>query len=195
MNAVDISNGALIRVGAEMINSLSEEKKEANICDNRLPFGTDLILRKHPWSCVRKRVELAQLAETPAHGYDYFFELPSDWLRLVSLNNDPDLDYHIEGHKIATDSSTLDLVYCYRPDNYGSLDAEVINVLIHWLAWDIAYALTQSNTLSKRMKEEYDMALREAKSTNAKENPSLVLDTRLWAESSIVPVVPIPLAV
>lgn len=63
-----------------------------------------------------KRVELSRLGTTPAWGYQYYYGLPTDFLRVAEISasgvpNDPLVDYEIEDGGLATDSDKVYLKY------------------------------------------------------------------------------------
>ena len=60
-SVVDICNGALNQLGASTILSLTEDSKNARLCNARYTQVRDSLFRSHPWNCLVKRVELAKL--------------------------------------------------------------------------------------------------------------------------------------
>jgi hypothetical protein len=56
---VDICNGSLNQLGATTILSLTEDSKNARLCNSRYTQVRDAVFRSHPWNCLQKRVELA----------------------------------------------------------------------------------------------------------------------------------------
>ena len=68
-SVVDICNGALNQLGATTILSLTEDSKNARLCNSRYTQVRDSLFRSHPWNCLQKRVELAADTDTPAWGF------------------------------------------------------------------------------------------------------------------------------
>ena len=95
-STVDICNGALNQLGATTILSLTEDSKNARLCNSRYTQVRDAVFRSHPWNCLQKRVELAQSTTTPPWGYKFKFDLPGDCLRLLRIL-DFDSNYQVEG--------------------------------------------------------------------------------------------------
>ena len=58
-SVVDICNGALNQLGATTILSLTEDSKNARLCNQRFTQVRDAVFRSHPWNCLQKRQELA----------------------------------------------------------------------------------------------------------------------------------------
>ena len=67
---VDLCNMALIRLGATRITSIDDDSKQALLCKQYYEQTRDEVLYDHEWNCAIVRASLAQLAETPAFGYD-----------------------------------------------------------------------------------------------------------------------------
>ena len=59
-SVVDICNGALNQLGASTILTLTEDSKNARLCNARYTQVRDSLFRSHLWNCLTKRVELAK---------------------------------------------------------------------------------------------------------------------------------------
>jgi hypothetical protein len=46
----------------------------------------DEVLQAAPWNCARKRKALPQLEETPAWGFDYYYQLPADYVNMQEID-------------------------------------------------------------------------------------------------------------
>lgn len=181
---VDIANSALVKVGSEPIMDLNEDKKSARLCKNRIYQCLKIVLRMHPWNCVTERVELAPLATTPEHTFDYEHQLPSDCLRVISINPINEDDYRIENGKISTDTQTVELTYIKDPgEELGRLDVLCAEAVACYLAWDICFPLTESRALKNDIWNDFDKILKRAKSIDAKEDPYLEVEAELFIES------------
>ena len=78
---VEISNLALSRIGAsQMIDSLGERSKEAEMLSLHLPVCRRTVLREFPWNFASKRVALALLKEMPQGRWRFQYALPADCL-------------------------------------------------------------------------------------------------------------------
>ena len=88
---VGIVNIALQRIkNTKRISDLGEGTKEANAADDIYDEMRDLLLDLHTWNFATKRVKLGRLSSTPAFGWDYEYELPADFIRVVSAHNNSD---------------------------------------------------------------------------------------------------------
>ena len=167
-SVVDICNGALNQLGASTILSLTEDSKNARLCNARYTQVRDAVFRSHPWNCLQKRVQLAADTDTPAWGFTKQYTLPSDCLRVLSIL-DYDSDYKIEGRKILANHATVKIQYVARiedPNQYDELLRETISAA---LAADIAYAITSSNPTASNMYTLFQDKLREARFVDATE--------------------------
>ena len=167
-SVVDICNGALNQLGASTILSLTEDSKNARLCNARYTQVRDSIFRSHPWNCLQKRVQLPADTDTPAWGFSYQYTLPSDCLRVLRIL-DYDSDYKVEGRKIVTNNSSMKILYVARitdPNEYDELLRETLSAA---LAADIAYAVTSSNPLTQNMYNLLKDKLREARFVDATE--------------------------
>jgi len=172
-SVVDICNGALNQLGASTILSLTEDSKNARLCNARYTQVRDSVFRSHPWNCLQKRVQLPADTATPAWGFSYQYTLPSDCLRVLRIL-DYDSDYKVEGRKIVTNNSSMKLLYVARitdPNEYDELLRETLSAA---LAADIAYAVTSSNPLTQNMYNLFKDKLKEARFVDATEGQNTI---------------------
>ena len=167
-SVVDICNGALNQLGASTILSLTEDSKNARLCNARFTQVRDSIFRSHHWNCLQKRVQLAADTATPAWGFTKQYTLPADCLRLLTIL-DYDSDYKVEGRKILTDNSSLKILYIGRIEDPNEYDELLRETLSAALAADIAYAITSSNPLTANMYNLLRDKLREARFVDSTE--------------------------
>jgi len=167
-SVVDICNGALNQLGATTILSLTEDSKNARLCNARYTQVRDGIFRSHPWNCLQVRTSLAKDATAPAWGFTAQFTLPADCLRLLYII-DYDLNYKVEGRKILSNTSTMKILYISRvtdPNQYDELLRETLSAA---LAADISYGITSSNPVSEKMNTLFQDKLRDARFVDATE--------------------------
>ena len=67
-SVVDICNGALNQLGASTILTLTEDSKNARLCNARYTQVRDSVFRSHPWNCLQKRIQLAVDTVNPKWG-------------------------------------------------------------------------------------------------------------------------------
>ena len=179
-SVVNMCNSALNLLGASTISALTDDTKNARLCNQRYEPVRNRVFRSHAWNCLHKRVQLAQNSTAPEVEYSYAYALPSDCLRVLKIHNGTTdsiataLDYKLESRNIVSDEGTIYLIYIALdtdPNNYDSYLRESIS---HQLAADLCYAITNNATLAKNYMARADERLREARFVDATEN---ALDT------------------
>ena len=174
-STVDICNGALNQLGATTILSLTEDSKNARLCNSRYTQVRDALFRTHPWNCLQTRLELAASSDSPAWGFTYAYTLPTNCLRLLRVL-DYDSNYKVEGRKILSNASTMKILYISRvtdPNEYDELLRETLSAA---LGADIAYAVTSNNTTSQNMILSYQEKLRDARFVDSTEGQNVDQD-------------------
>jgi len=174
-SVVDICNGALNQLGASTILSLTEDSKNARLCNSRYTQVRDALFRTHPWNCLQARLELAASTDSPAWGFTYAYTLPANCLRLLRVL-DYDSNYKVEGRKILSNASTMKILYISRitdPNEYDELLRETLSAA---LGADIAYAVTSNNTTSQNMILSYQEKLKDARFVDSTEGQNVEHD-------------------
>jgi len=171
----DICNSALQRVGAATILNITDNSREARACAVAYDSNRRSELRKRTWNFAKKRALLAPDATAPAFGYKYSFSLPADCVRVMLPDNDPCLDWSVEGRKILTNldqspylgsgaqpaatGPALYLTYVADITDCTQFDPNFYDVLCLSLAIDICEPLTQSNQKKQILNAEYKEAV------------------------------------
>ena len=174
-SVVDICNGSLNQLGATTILSLTEDSKNARLCNSRYTQVRDALFRTHPWNCLQKRIELAADTTAPAWGFTNAFTLPSDCLRLLRIL-DYDSNYKVEGRKILSNTSGMKILYVARitdPNQYDELLRETISAS---LGADIAFGITSNNQTAQNMYSLFQDKLRDARFVDSTEGQNVEQD-------------------
>ena len=167
-SVVEICNSALNQLGASTILSLTENSKNGRLCNSRYETVKDSVLRAHPWNSAIKRQALAADTATPAWGFTKQYTLPSDCLRVLTIQN-YESNYKIEGRKILTNDDNVKLIYVARITDPNEMDVLLRETISAALASDLAYAITANATLQQRMADKYQDKLSEARHADASE--------------------------
>ena len=167
-SVVQICNSALNQLGAASITSLTDNSKNARLCNERYATVRDAVFRSHPWNSLIKRQQLAQDTATPAYGFNFQFTLPSDCLRLLNLDA-YNSDHKVEGRKILCNESAIKISYVSQVTDPNEMDVLLRETISAGLAADIAYAITANLQVGKLMQEKYEYKLSLAKHTDASE--------------------------
>ena len=174
-SVVGICNGALNQLGATTILSLSEDSKNARLCNSRYTQVRDALFRSHPWNCLQKRVQIAADATAPAWGFKNAYTLPADCLRLLKIL-DYDSNYKVEGRKILSNTSSMKILYVGRvtdPNEYDELLRETLSAS---LGADIAFGVTSNNQTASNMYNLFKEKLRDARFVDSTEGQNIDSD-------------------
>ena len=174
-STVEICNGALNQLGATTILSLTEDSKNARLCNSRFTQVRDGVFRSHPWNCLQKRIELAQDTTTPAWGFKYAYTLPADCLRLLRIL-DYDSNYKVEGRKILSNTETMKILYVSRVTDPNEYDESLRETLSAALSADIAFAVTSNNTTATNMYNLFQDKLKDARFVDSTEGQNVEQD-------------------
>ena len=175
-SVVDICNSALNLLGASTISALTDDSKNARLCNQRYEPIRNRVFRSHAWNCLTKRVQLAKDSAAPVIEYANQYTLPADCLRVLKIHTgaadsiEADIDYAVEGRKIKTDEGTVFLVYIALITDPNEYDSYLQEALAALLAADLAYAITNNATLAKNYEATAEERLREARFIDATEN-------------------------
>jgi len=183
---VDICNSALIKLGAERINALTDDNKRARLCQEQYPKVLKRILRSHPWKFAVKRTKLSPIAHTPEFGTQNFFEQPLDCIRIIGVMADYDTTqttsyhYSVEGRMIASELDVINLKYVSSATLEAHFDEDFKEAVACSLAHDLCYAIVQSTTMKNELFQESEFWIGQARSHGAMEMTVDNLEFDTW---------------
>lgn len=171
---VDLSNQALLMLGASPIVSFSDGTVEANALSVIYTPAKHQVLRSYPWRCATKTVKLAQLADAPVDPrWQFAFAVPEKSLRIIDIivaqnqfARKP--EWTVEGKTVLTDIDNVVANYIEDLDE-PLMDVHVQMALVAKLAADLSYTLTASNTRVGDLHTLYEQKLNEARTTDRQE--------------------------
>ena len=123
LSAIALCSRALLRLGARSIASFDEGTAEAEVCANLYPVARDALLSAHPWNFATGQARLARLSAVPVADFSHAFQLPGDFLRVLSAGGDGrgrGLPYRIHERRLHANSGSVTLTYIFRPDESPS---------------------------------------------------------------------------
>ena len=191
-SVVEICNSALNSLGAANITALTEDSRNARLCNQRYEPIRDAIFRTHYWNCLIKRVELAADSDAPAYEYTKQYTLPSDCIRIMQIGGfhngsssmlDNGQTFKVEGRKIVTDEPEIFLTYLAKITDPQQYDTLLIETIAARLAAELCYAVTQSNSLAQQLEAIYQSKLREARFVDATEGTPYDVDASTFINS------------
>ena len=190
-SVVNMCNSALNLLGASTISALTDDTKNARLCNQRYEPVRNRVFRSHAWNCLHKRVQLAQNSTAPVVEYDHAYALPSDCLRVLKIHNGTtdsiatNLDYKLEGRNIVTDIDTIFLIYIALDTDPNNYDTYLRESISHQLAADLAYAITNNSTLANNYMTRADERLREARFIDATENSLGIVEANEFTDARL----------
>ena len=182
---VALVNAALILVGEATITALSEDSKAARLCNIRYASVRDAVLRRHPWNCATKRIDLGAVltgSNAPAWGFDYAYQLPSDFIRIIRYEDTAE-PYKIEDGKFLTNVKPAKITYVYRLVDVVRMDSMLQEAISTQLASEIAKALAGSETLAEKLASLADEKIQQAQFTDSQESGINHITSSTWLDA------------
>ncbi len=112
-----IYNLALGHTGEYQVTEGLTDEKQYELCFRYYDQARDLALKSHPWNEAKTRVIIAQDDDGPLFGYDRQYTLPTDSLRILSVNDSIGADqrnradsvrpWEMENQKILSDAGEV----------------------------------------------------------------------------------------
>lgn len=152
------------------------------------------VLRDGLWKFAKKYLSMtADTTYTANSKWQYRFQLPQDFIRLVSLNNqagnfggdEQDIPYRVEGSFIYTNMSYANLVYIYDIKNYDSYEPLFDEALASYVAAKICFNLTASESQRESLMKVYKEQMQKARFVDSVEDPSVQLDSDIWGPARL----------
>ncbi len=168
---VDVINGALIELGVSQIFTLQDTSKQARLGVQRFPFSRDEVLRMKPWKSAAARAQLPLLSQAPAFGYQYAYQLPIDYIRMIRAH--PDVQFFkIQGRTLLCNVSPAQIIYVASPSSPVELDPLLSEAISLNLARKIGFALVQEPSIVGEMDKKFQFVYRQAKMADSMEDTS-----------------------
>lgn len=175
----DICNLALSRLGQPPINSIETPENKVEKLMRLLYDPTRReVLKLFDFNCATKRAILPRLLHGSAFGDWVAYELPSDYIQFLSINEDSIIEHKVEGGALLTDisQSSLNIRYTCDFDVVTKMSPLLISTIADMLASQAAYPLTNSRTSEKELYEKALNRLRLAAQADSKESPVRVVN-------------------
>lgn len=166
ISEVSICNAALVKLGGELISSLSADTKTSRLCNNAYERLRNKVLEDHPWRFATKTAELASIVGTPRMDWTYQFQLPADFLRMQRAEDWKQEFEILDGYLHANEDPII-IKYTQECTNTGLFSYAFAECLSWRIAAELAYALTNSSTIAELMYKGYEMDLKSARYSDA----------------------------
>lgn len=193
---LSLYNGGLRILGARSLSSLSENRESRRILDDIWNAGAlDYCLQQGFWNFAARTMEMQyDTTVTPAFGYTRAFSKTSDWLRTAAVSDsetfDPPLnDYRDEAGYLFAYPDTLYVTCISNGASYGTdyakWPANFTRFVEVYLAHEAADRITQSTTKKGELYALMKQWLKEAKSTDAMDEPARFPPRGSWVTSRL----------
>ncbi len=118
-----IYNLALGHIGETEVEDTAASRllKQNLLCVRYYDQARDLALKSHPWNEAKKRVIIAQDADKPVFGYDRQYTMPTDSIRILSVNDSIGADrrnkadgvnaWEVENQKILSNAGQIPQIW------------------------------------------------------------------------------------
>ena len=148
-----ICNLALLEIGEPTITDIDDATVPAGRCKLLFDDVADEVAASKYWSKVKNRVELAVLTEPPVYEFSFQFQLPSDHLQIISINefNPGDIEFQIEKDKLLINQSSVFIKYTQKQSNPEKWGTYLERAVVLRLAAGLAYIFTGSRTLANEL--------------------------------------------
>ncbi len=173
--SIDIANRALILLGGREITSFMDNTNEARIAKNLYQSTRDYVLRAYPWASLKKREELAELADKPISGFQHQYQLPGDSIRVLEVHSSGKIkpsDWEVNGDRVLCDAKPLSIVYLAGNLPESKYSTQLVQALVYRLASEMSYAMTGNNTAQGNFSALFGQVLEEARTTDSLEQSS-----------------------
>jgi len=143
--------------------ALADATNPARLCNTLYAPTRDELLRSHRWNFASTRVALTALVEKPAFGWAKQFTLPTDCLRVLSVNGETEeetAEFIVEDGRLLTDELTAQIRYVKRVEDSTKFDSLFCDALAVLLASKMAVSLTGSASKAEGLRSEYERLTR-----------------------------------
>lgn len=149
LTKIDLCSMALLKLGENPIQSLSEDTTAAKLGRTLIDFVIDTLLAMHPWRFACREYTLVRNENGE-------FVIPTDILRIVKANA------RVMDNKIVSESPSVEITAIRRmsPDAFPSYFASLVATK---LAVEFCIPLTSDQTVFRTMVALYESELQTAK--------------------------------
>lgn len=169
-----ICNLALNEIGEPPISDIDDISTPAARCKLVFDDIVDEVSSSKYWSKIKSRVELALLPDPPLYGYSFQFQLPSDVLQVIEINNIPTGPpftnverYVIENNKLLIDRNSVFITYTKKQTNPELWGIFLERAITLRLASGIAYIFTGSRIMAQELLSLYTAYSKESASMDS----------------------------
>lgn len=142
--------------------------------------GTTLQLSGEVGTSHTAYVSGGSLTEYVANEFPYRFELPSDCLRILRINNAEVDEYRVEQGHIMTGESTCHVEYIFDQTDESKFDAQFVDLFAARLSAEICYYLTSSASLTDASWKIYNDKVMLGRGMDSRQGTPRGIDADVW---------------
>lgn len=160
---------ALSKLACGTIASFGEGTAEADLAGVLYGPTLEALLSAYNWSFATGQATLARLAAAPLADWHYAYQLPVDFLRVISAGQAGQgrgVSYRIHEGRLHTDADQVILTYVFRPD-VSALPPYFAEALVDRLAAEFALPLTESASRAELMANKAELSFRRARAADS----------------------------
>lgn len=119
-----VCNVALGMIGEQAISGIHDDTPRANALNTHWEPALRELLASAPWKFATKQATLAQVFPAPSFAYSFAYQLPADYISMVTLNgvhiwNQISDFFDIQNGQILTNSETAKVSYVFYQEDYS----------------------------------------------------------------------------
>lgn len=173
-----IYNAALRLISARPVGSVGDGSKNDDVLGDLYDTVLRDLLAAGNWKFAKKTAALVINGTAPAAGYDYAWDLPSDWVRTIGAWDNDAKTGHLDYDEEIVDSTqtlvcdidstgSVYIEYVYLITDTTQHSAKFDKALIFALAQAAAVPIANSNTIEDQMAKKARQALLSALSVDS----------------------------
>jgi hypothetical protein len=184
---VEIMNMALLQLGDEIILTTTENTKAARTMMVLWDITVRECLEDHTWGFAKKRATLGLLAGTPTYEFDYAYQLPTDFIRLVHMGEPADeYDWRIEGDTLLTNETVAEILYIRYISDTSKWNPKFVSAVSLLLAAKAANSIAGLSTDKRReLTAAYEKTIMDAGTVDSQNSTSPINRPNRWIDARL----------
>jgi hypothetical protein len=166
MDAITISNLALVKIGSQVIISFNDGTTASRLCSLLYPVTVKEVVHLNDWSWAKATASLTATATAPALDWMYSYALPTDFSRILEVNSfgssAPHSPYEVMGDYLYSDEAAVNISYIKDITDPNAFDSLSVSCIATRLAQQLARPLGGSDAMEQRFAGEFRQILGEA---------------------------------
>ena len=168
---LELISQAMLLLGEQPVSDLSADTRSALVASNLYDLIYYDALSIDEWNFATRRFELSRLAEAPINEYKYQYQMPTDNVRVITINEGVGSnDFEINGDKLYSNDPKIIMEYLYRvPEVF--LPPYFALYVVYSLAKAFAIPVTQQASLLDIYSKLAEDQLNKARFTDSTTSP------------------------